>query len=166
MTYIKWGRMSTDRITRYIPLARAVWTRSMEFHEAIASALGLHATDIKALRLLGEGPLTVGRIAEGLELTGPSATALVDRLETAGYARRERSTVDRRQVTIVADGKKLDALNALYEPYQADMRKVLDAYGEGEFEAILAYLSQTERLLKAHTGLLADRHDASDEPHF
>ena len=155
--------MSTDRITRYIPLARAVWMRSMEFHEAIANALGLHATDLKALRLLGEGPLTVGRIAEGLELTGPSATALVDRLERAGYVRRERSTADRRQVTIVADAQKLDALNALYEPYQADMRQVLDGYAEDEFETIIAYLSKTGRLLKTHAELLTGQQDARGE---
>src|SRR3974390_983917 len=87
------------RLETYIPLAQEFSARAMFFHESIAQAAGLHATDVKALRLLGNDALPAGRLAELIGLTGASTTALIDRLESAGYVVRERNSADRRKVT-------------------------------------------------------------------
>ncbi len=74
------------------------------FSQAVAERAGINSTDLESLDLLRrEGPMTAGRLAEltGLS-TGGAITALIDRLERLGYARRERDTEDRRRVLVRA----------------------------------------------------------------
>src|SRR5262249_7120636 len=47
-----------------------------------------------------EGPMTAGRLAERARLSPGATTALLDRLETRGLARRTRDTKDRRRVLV------------------------------------------------------------------
>src|SRR6202034_2168899 len=94
----------------YVPVVREFAARVVLFHEAVAQKAGLHLTDAKALRLLGEEEMTAGQLAELIGLTGASTTALVDRLESAGYATRERDKKDRRRVTIRAKPSKIRTL--------------------------------------------------------
>ena len=91
----------------FIPLIREFAGRLIMMHSAIADSLGLHATDIRAVRLLREEPLTAGALGEGVGLTGAATTALIDRLEKAGYVVRERETLDRRKVTVSVAPEKL-----------------------------------------------------------
>ena len=63
---------------------------SVLFSEAVAERAGINATDLESLDFLRrEGPMTAGRLAEltGLS-TGGAITALIDRLEKAGFVRR------------------------------------------------------------------------------
>lgn len=46
------------------------------------------------------GPLTMGRLAEGLAITTPSATGLVNPLADSGMVERERDPSDRRVVNV------------------------------------------------------------------
>ncbi len=60
---------------------------------SMGQALTLHWIEAKdGLRLSG--------LAEGLGITRPAATSLVTSLETRGWARRERSSTDRRGVLV------------------------------------------------------------------
>ena len=52
---------------------------------------------------MSEGPATPGELAERTGLTaGGAITAVVDRLERAGYVTRERDANDRRKVIVTA----------------------------------------------------------------
>ncbi len=87
------------------------------FHTALAERLGLNATDHKALDLIARhGPLTAGRLAETTGLTTGAVTGIVDRLERAGFAVRERDTVDRLVVRIVAVPERRAEIEALVVP--------------------------------------------------
>src|SRR5271166_5645009 len=101
------------RLQTYIPLVQEFAARVVFFHESVAQALALHATDVKALRLMRNEALTAGRLAELTGLTGASTTALVDRLESAGYVVRERNRADRRKVTIRALPSKVREIDQL-----------------------------------------------------
>jgi DNA-binding transcriptional ArsR family regulator len=82
-------------------LGREVSARMVMFHQAIAERLGLNATDHKALDLLGRaGPITAGELAELTGLTTGAITGIIDRLEKAGFVRRENDPKDRRRVII------------------------------------------------------------------
>ena len=60
------------------------------FHQAIADRLGLNVTDHKCIDLLlMKGPLTAGELAGMTGLTTGAITAVIDRLEKAGFVRRE-----------------------------------------------------------------------------
>ena len=51
-------------MNRYVPAIRRFAAHTVLLHSAIAEALGLHVTDLRALWLLGEAPRTAGELAE------------------------------------------------------------------------------------------------------
>ena len=60
------------------------------FHQAVADRLGLNPTDHKCIDLLASaGSTTAGELAEATGLTTGAITGVIDRLEAAGFVRRE-----------------------------------------------------------------------------
>ncbi len=149
--------MSTSRMRHYVPLAREFSARVLLFHEAVGDSVGLNATDVKVLRLLGDASMTAGQLAEHIGLTGAAVTAVVDRLEAAGYATRERDEADRRRVTIRAVPAKTRRIDRLYDAYGAEMAKILAGYDAREFALIEDFLTKTTRLLTEQTVALRRR---------
>src|ERR1700720_1805090 len=59
--------------------------------QAAADRIGLNATDLNCLNILSFGAeMTAGELARATGLTTASITGVADRLEEAGYVRRER----------------------------------------------------------------------------
>src|SRR5687767_9559157 len=89
-------------IAELLDLGRDLSARTILFHEAVASRLGLSATDSKCLDIALRSPesLTAGRLAEATGLTTGAITGVLDRLERGGFIRREKDDSDRRQVFI------------------------------------------------------------------
>src|SRR5215813_8260121 len=68
---------------------------------AAADRIGINATDLNCLNILSfSGRMTAGELARATGLTTASITGVADRLEEAGYVRRERDPDDRRRVVI------------------------------------------------------------------
>ncbi|WP_448721620.1 MarR family transcriptional regulator [Microbacterium natoriense] len=67
--------------------------------------LSLNGTDLQAVGLLmSSGPATPGELATRTGLTaGGAVTAMIDRLERAGYVTRARDDADRRRVIVTAN---------------------------------------------------------------
>ena len=139
--------MSRTRLNLYVPIAQAFSSNVVSFHSAVAARLGLHVTDLTSLRLLEKGPLAAGELGQQLGLTGAAATALIDRLERAGYAVRERSAEDRRRISVRANPERLRDIHSLYEGQRAAMSKVLEKYSEADFSVIASFLKQTTEVL-------------------
>jgi DNA-binding MarR family transcriptional regulator len=90
-----------DLIAEVIHLARAHQAANDAFDEVAYEKLGINRTDGRCLDLVeNQGPMTAGRLAELSGLTTAAVTAVLDRLERAGYARRVRDARDRRQVIV------------------------------------------------------------------
>src|SRR6202035_1855189 len=69
--------------------------------QAAADRIGINATDLNCLNILSfSGQMTAGQLARATGLTTASITGVADRLEEAGYVRRERAPGDRRRVVI------------------------------------------------------------------
>ena len=113
---------SSARMRAYVPVIRRFVGRVLLFHSAVGSRLGLNATDVSCLRLLEDEAMSAGELSDRIGLTGAATTALIDRLERAGFARRERSKGDR-------------------------MAKRLAKYSAEEFVVILDFLEQTSAAL-------------------
>lgn len=79
--------------------------RAVLFQDAVARSVGLNSTDLQAVGLLmSSGPATPGELAARTGLTaGGAVTAMIDRLERAGYVTRARDDADRRRVIVTAD---------------------------------------------------------------
>jgi len=145
-------------MNRYVPAIRRFSAHTVLLHSAIAEALGLHVTDLRALWLLGEAPRTAGELAEELGLTSAAITALVDRLERNGYVTRQRNNSDRRKVTIEADPERLHEVASHYQSQGQAMTEVLDAYSETEFAAIIDFLARTADVLVEQARLAQENH--------
>ena len=70
--------------------------------------LTLSRSALQFLNLLElHGPLTPGELGRLSGFGSGTVTGIVDRLEQAGYARRDRDPADRRKVLVVADHDRL-----------------------------------------------------------
>src|SRR5438552_15579379 len=91
-------QMTLDEFNR---LHRDLATAVIAFHEAGARRLGMTAAERKCAGLIAEwGETTPTQLAEATGLTTGAITGIVDRLERAGYAKREPNPKDRRSVLI------------------------------------------------------------------
>jgi DNA-binding MarR family transcriptional regulator len=108
--------------------------------QAVADALGLHRTDLRCLDILDrEGPMPAGRLAELAHLSPGAMTALLDRIEKAGLAKRRRDTKDRRRV-LVEVTPKLGRLAAQVYPEPAEAARALDRYSDHELALLNEFL--------------------------
>lgn len=153
--------MSSARMKLYVPLIQEFAARVVLFHSAVAARLGLHVTDLRSLRLLGKKAMSAGDLAEQTGLTGAAITALIDRLENAGYVTRERGIDDRRRVTVRAVAEKLREVDHLYAGQGASMSKLLAKYSPEEFSVIADFLKQSTQVLVREAKKLQGREDAA-----
>jgi DNA-binding MarR family transcriptional regulator len=123
---------------------RFLTANSVVFSKLIADRVGQHATDLECLDfLILNGPATAGKLAELTGLTTGAVTAVIDRLEKAGYARRERDLDDRRKVIVIPNEPKIYKEVA---PFSESMGVALEAisqeFSESELDVILHFLAK------------------------
>jgi DNA-binding MarR family transcriptional regulator len=95
----------------------ALISGSVATHEAVADRLGINATDLRCLGLATSEPgLTPTRLAELAGLTTGAITGVLDRLERAGFVRREADPADRRRLRVQLVPDRLGELTAYYTP--------------------------------------------------
>jgi MarR family transcriptional regulator, organic hydroperoxide resistance regulator len=129
-------------------LQRAAQTSTTDgilFHQAIADRVGLHVTDLRCLNLLAQsGPLTAGELGHqlGLGTTG-AVTRMVDRLERAGYLRRQPDPRDRRRVIIQPVPEQLAAIAPHYQGMATAWNDLLATYSD---EQLALFLDLFDRL--------------------
>jgi hypothetical protein len=95
----------------------AVIAGSVATHEAVAERLGINPTDLRCLGLATTEPgLTPTRLAELAGLTTGAITGVLDRLESAGFLRREPDPADRRRLRLQLLPDRLGELGDYYKP--------------------------------------------------
>jgi DNA-binding MarR family transcriptional regulator len=121
------------------------------FTNALASRVGLSATEFECLSLLGDGPLPAGRLAELCGLTTGAITGLVDRLEKVGYAERQADPHDRRRVLVaLKNGEVLrQKASALYVPLGLAFNELADQYSVQDLSTILGYMHGVNAMMEA-----------------
>src|ERR1700722_4560337 len=86
------------------------------FAKAVADRAGISSSDMDCMDFLNiEGRMTAGRLAELTGLTTGAITGVIDRLEKAGFVRRERDQDDRRKVFIVPVVERMMEMGRPYE---------------------------------------------------
>jgi hypothetical protein len=135
-------------------LGRELSAAVVLFHEAVAAQLGMSATEWRCLSLLSQhGPATAGRLAQLSGFTTGAITGIVDRLERAGYARREPHPKDRRSVVIQSVG--LGELQPRIAPIFASLGRAVGTlqarYSPSELAAIESYLQGLIEVLRGET---------------
>jgi DNA-binding MarR family transcriptional regulator len=123
-----------------IRLSRAHEAANDAFDELAAQKLGINRTDLRCMGIIeNEGPLTAGRLARLSGLTTAAVTAVVDRLERAGYVRRVRGEQDRRQVILELTPLLAERAQPIWEPLGAEAKAKLGRLPAGQLEAAIAF---------------------------
>lgn len=144
---------------------RKVSAQSVLLNDTVAKLVGANPTDLECLDLLGlGGPTTPGRLAAHTGLTTGATTAVIDRLERAGFARRLRSTEDRRSVLVEALPERLRQIEALYQPLAAAVARLNEDYGDRQLAVIVDYLSRAVTLAADHVVWLQTQQPLTAEP--
>ena len=113
------------------------------FGQTVANAVGVSSSDLECLDFLNiEGRVTAGRLAELTGLTTGAITGLVDRMEKAGFVRRERDEEDRRKVYIAIVPEALGRVGRYYEPLQKAVTKDWEGYADDELKLLVRFLTQ------------------------
>lgn len=92
----------TESIAAMADVMRDFMAQAVLFQDAVARIGGLNSSDMQVVGVLvGQGSATPGELAERVGLTsGGAITAVIDRLEKAGYVTRQRDDADRRRVIV------------------------------------------------------------------
>ena len=127
------------------------------FAAAVAERAGISSSDMDCMDFLNvEGSMTAGRLAELTGLTTGAITGVIDRLERAGFVRRERDESDRRKVFIAPVPERVMEIGRFYTLMQRAMEKQADGYSDAELKLLLRYATESYRsILQATTELKA-----------
>jgi DNA-binding MarR family transcriptional regulator len=113
---------------------------------------GLSLPQVLALRAIGEmqgGHATQVALSRTLQLTQPTVTGILDRLERAGLVRRERSTSDRRKIGISLTDTGRARLSSLPTPLQEQFMLRLMQLSVEERTTLLQSLNRVVALMEA-----------------
>jgi len=141
-------------------LGRELATAVITFHETVARRFSMSAAESRCLGVLNDLEVaTPGQLAQATGLTTGAITGIIDRLEKAGYARREPNPNDRRSLLIhIRQSEKIaQLLGPVFGSLAAAMADMSSRYTPEQLAVIDRYLTQTIDVLKAETERLKAR---------
>jgi len=141
-----------------VRLAEALIREMREFiagailnNQRVADRLGINYTDQQVLNLVDLlSDAKPGDLARLTGLTTGGITMSLDRLEKAGYVRRERNPRDRRSVIIRMVPERRRKILEQHQTASRVMAKIFAGYGEKELELILDFFGRTNRARVEH----------------
>jgi len=134
---------------------RKVSAQSVLLSDAVARLAGLTSTDLECLDLLLlSGVTTAGTLAAHTGLTTGAITAVIDRMERAGYARRRRDPNDRRRVLVEALPRYVQNIGTLYRPLARSTEKLHREYDDKQLALVVDYLTRAFGLAAEHVNWL------------
>jgi DNA-binding MarR family transcriptional regulator len=140
-----------DLIARITLEVRMDQNRTYEFDDAAIELLGINRTDLRCMDILGmRAPLTAGQLAEGTGLTTGAVTAVIDRMERAGWVRRLRDSADWRRVLVEPTEKAFRESATIWGPVGEDFKRLMARYSADELGVILDYLRRGAELDAKH----------------
>lgn len=134
--------MDADELRARISASVLRFIASAVLHnQEVAQRVGLAGSDSQFLTLLRlHGPLTPGRLAALTGLSTGTVTGVVDRLEGAGFVRRERDAGDRRRVLVTPVEEALAGLAEHYREHGENLETALRRRTPDELRVLADFL--------------------------
>lgn len=130
-------------------LGREVSVHTIMFHNAVAEHLGINITDHRCLDyIVRRGGVTAGELSKVTGLTTGAITGVIDRLEKAGFARREPDPKDRRKVIVVPRAERFPEIQKLFASLARNMGRVMSSYSGREAEIVLDYMRRVSEVMR------------------
>ena len=134
---------------------RASQVASDQLDDISAAAMGINRTDSRCLDIVDyAGPITAGDLAKQSGLTTGAVTAVLDRLEEAGYVRRTRDTADRRRVMIEITDDARDRAMEFYGPLAQATMKNMDGFTLAQLTVMRDFMRQGREIQEAQLARL------------
>jgi DNA-binding MarR family transcriptional regulator len=126
--------------------------------QAAADRIGINNTDLNCLNILSfSGHMTAGELARATGLTTASITGVIDRLEEAGFVRRERDPHDRRRVVVrLSLDKAVKEVASVFVPMLRDWQEMAARYSDDELRLIVDFYGRVEQVFRKHLIRLRD----------
>jgi DNA-binding MarR family transcriptional regulator len=122
------------------------------FAKVVADRMGIGQTDFECIDIIAQrGRVTAGELAAASGLTTGAVTGVIDRLEQAGLARRERDADDRRKVYVSILPRTLAEGAAYYGPFEAAMNALIASYGDKEIALFIDFFTRTRDVVLKET---------------
>ena len=126
------------RADRVILEMRKFITGAVFLNAQIAEKLGLTMTDILVISMLQlYGPSTPSGLGAATGLSSGGVTVALDRLEKAGYTRRQPNPADRRSLLITLVPSALAKLGKFFEGANASARSALSTLPDSDLDAVM-----------------------------
>ncbi|MBU2862622.1 MarR family transcriptional regulator [Reinekea forsetii] len=149
--------------------------RATDLHSKhLAKTTGLTAPQILLLQTIRTlGNVTIGEIANNMNLSQATVTTIIDRLEKRSLVYRERSTTDKRKVHAHLSEQGIEVLKDAPTPLQDSFAKQFSDLEDWEQTMIIASLQRVAQMMNAQhidaspvldVGLLDRHHPAIEKP--
>ena len=148
---------------------RQLTSLSASILRVAATRAGLAVTDMQVIDLLDlTGPATAGQLAELTGLTTGAITRILDRLEKAGFIRRERDRSDGRKIIVrLAGGKgNLQALRLILDSVGEAWGETAERYDEEQTALLLSFLTHSNTLSRQKLARLQQEAPSDEEEVF
>ena len=151
----KTSKAREDLLQQLEETLRKVGAQSVLLSDTVAKIVGINSTDLECLDLLEmAGPTTAGRLAEHAGLTTGAMTAVIDRLERAGFARRIRDAEDRRCVRVEVLPRNFRHIARLYQRLAESTARLHEQYDDRQLTLVVEYLTRALALAADHVAWL------------
>jgi DNA-binding MarR family transcriptional regulator len=110
------------------------------FNAQVAEQVGLGMTDMQVIHILQlRGPSTPSKLGGWTGLSSGGVTVALDRLEKAGYIRREPNPSDRRSLLISLKPARISKLVDHFRSVEQQTRRSLSTLSESDLEAVIRF---------------------------
>lgn len=135
------GIDASELALRFKEAIRANQAATDLFDETLVAFLGINRTDGRCLDIIDRfGKVSAGQLAIESGLTTGAVTAVIDRLEAAGYVCRVRDPVDRRKVWVELTDEMRGITQRIFGFYMRDGGRMLERFTPAELDAIMRFL--------------------------
>lgn len=138
------------------------------FFQAVAERSGMNLTDLQCLAILSSsGPIPAGQLAEMMGLTTGAVTGVINRMEQAGYVRRQKDPADGRRVVIELVPEELERVGAGFLHSQEDvLESLMSDYDDREIALLLDFIRKSNAVTREEIARLRSASEGDDEGQF
>jgi DNA-binding MarR family transcriptional regulator len=143
---------SANSVYELLSAVRILTRSSLLLQKAIALKMDLNVTDSECINFLLEmGPSTAGDLAKVTGLTTGAITNVIDRLEKAGFVKREKDPKDRRKVMVIFLPEKHKKVVKDYESVAAEIYSLFSDYSKKEIKLLLSHTTELNAIYEKHS---------------
>jgi DNA-binding MarR family transcriptional regulator len=150
-----------ERVEQVGIAVRKMGAQSVVTSKTVADRFDLNQTDLEVLDLIFlRKQASAGDLADATGLSSGSVTALIDRLETAGYIERMDDPEDRRRVLVRVCQEAIEPIKATYMGMQKKMFALWSTFEPRDLKVITEFVTRSTELAVACCKEIREQTDA------